>query len=33
MVAAGLGFGFMPANSVKHPGVVGLPIVRAGILA
>ena len=28
MVAAGLGFGFMPANSVKHPGVVGLPIVE-----
>jgi LysR family hydrogen peroxide-inducible transcriptional activator len=27
MVAAGLGFAFMPANSVKHPGVIGLPIV------
>jgi DNA-binding transcriptional LysR family regulator len=28
MVAAGLGFGFMPANSVSHPRVVGLPIVE-----
>jgi DNA-binding transcriptional LysR family regulator len=28
MVAAGLGFAFMPANSVKHRGVVGLPIVE-----
>jgi DNA-binding transcriptional LysR family regulator len=28
MVAAGLGFAFMPANSVKHPGVIGLPIVQ-----
>jgi DNA-binding transcriptional LysR family regulator len=28
MVAAGLGFGFMPANSAKHPGVVGLPIIE-----
>ncbi|HKD30118.1 MAG TPA: LysR family transcriptional regulator [Xanthobacteraceae bacterium] len=28
MVAAGLGFAFMPANSVKHSGVVGLPIVE-----
>jgi len=28
MVAAGLGFGFMPANSVKHNGVVGLPVVQ-----
>jgi DNA-binding transcriptional LysR family regulator len=27
MVAAGLGFGFMPANSARHPGVVGLPII------
>ena len=27
LVAAGLGFAFMPANSVKHPGVVGLPVV------
>ena len=28
MVAAGLGFAFMPANAVKHPDVVGLPIVE-----
>jgi DNA-binding transcriptional LysR family regulator len=28
MVAAGLGFGFMPANAVRHPGVVGLPVVE-----
>jgi DNA-binding transcriptional LysR family regulator len=28
MVAAGLGFGFLPANSVKHPGVLGLPIIE-----
>src|SRR5271166_2116527 len=28
MVAAGLGFAFMPANSVKHPGVVHLPLVE-----
>ena len=28
MVAAGLGFAFMPANSVKHPDVLGLPIVE-----
>lgn len=28
MVAAGLGFGFLPANSVKHSGVVGLPVVE-----
>jgi LysR family transcriptional regulator, hydrogen peroxide-inducible genes activator len=28
MVAAGLGFGFLPANSVRHPGVVGLPIIE-----
>jgi DNA-binding transcriptional LysR family regulator len=28
MVAAGLGFAFMPANSVKHSGVIGLPIVE-----
>jgi DNA-binding transcriptional LysR family regulator len=27
MVAAGLGFAFMPANSVKHPGVIGIPVV------
>jgi DNA-binding transcriptional LysR family regulator len=30
MVAAGLGFAFMPANSVKHPDVIGLPVVRPG---
>lgn len=28
MVAAGLGFGFLPANSVCHPKVVGLPVVE-----
>jgi LysR family transcriptional regulator, hydrogen peroxide-inducible genes activator len=28
MVAAGLGFAFMPTNAVKHPGVVGLPVVE-----
>ena len=28
MIAAGLGFGFMPANAVKHPGVVGVPVVE-----
>jgi LysR family transcriptional regulator, hydrogen peroxide-inducible genes activator len=28
MVAAGLGFAFMPANAVKHPGVVSVPIVE-----
>jgi len=28
MVATGLGFAFMPANSVKHPDVIGLPIVQ-----
>ena len=28
MVAARLGFAFMPANSVKHPGVIGLPVVE-----
>ena len=28
MVAAGLGFAFMPANSVTHPDVVGLPVVE-----
>ena len=26
--AAGLGFAFMPANAVKHPGVIGLPVVE-----
>jgi DNA-binding transcriptional LysR family regulator len=28
MVAAGLGFAFMPTNAVKHPGVVALPVVE-----
>ena len=28
MVAAGLGFAFMPANSVNHPDVVGIPVVE-----
>jgi DNA-binding transcriptional LysR family regulator len=28
MVAAGLGFAFLPANSVRHPGVVGVPLVE-----
>lgn len=28
MVSAGLGFGFLPSNSVTHPGVVGLPVVE-----
>jgi DNA-binding transcriptional LysR family regulator len=28
MVAAGLGFGFMPANAVQYPGVIGLPVVE-----
>src|SRR3954453_7685469 len=28
MVAAGLGFAFMPANTVKHAGVVALPLVE-----
>jgi LysR family transcriptional regulator, hydrogen peroxide-inducible genes activator len=28
MVAAGLGFAFMPSNSVRHPGVLGLPVVE-----
>jgi LysR family hydrogen peroxide-inducible transcriptional activator len=28
MVAAGLGFAFMPANAVEHPGVVALPVVE-----
>ena len=27
MVAAGLGFAFMPANAIKHPEVVGIPVV------
>jgi DNA-binding transcriptional LysR family regulator len=28
MVAAGLGFAFLPANSAKYAGVVALPIVE-----
>jgi DNA-binding transcriptional LysR family regulator len=28
MVAAGLGFAFMPKNAAKHPGVVALPVVE-----
>ena len=28
MVAADLGFGFMPANAAKYPGVVALPVVE-----
>ena len=28
MVAAGLGFAFLPANSTKHSGIVALPIVE-----
>ncbi len=28
MAAAGLGFGFLPEHSAKHPGVVALPIVE-----
>jgi LysR family transcriptional regulator, hydrogen peroxide-inducible genes activator len=28
MVAAGLGFAFMPTNSVNHPGVVGVPVIE-----
>ncbi len=27
MIAAGLGFGFMPEHTAKHPGVVALPII------
>jgi DNA-binding transcriptional LysR family regulator len=27
MVAAGLGFAFMPASAIKHPGVIGIPVV------
>jgi DNA-binding transcriptional LysR family regulator len=27
MVAAGLGFAFMPANAIKHPEVIGVPVV------
>lgn len=28
MVAAGLGWAFMPSNSVHHPAVIGLPIIE-----
>jgi DNA-binding transcriptional LysR family regulator len=28
MIAAGLGFGFMPRHSVNHPGVVALPVIE-----
>ena len=28
MVAAGLGFAFMPENAAKHPGVVALPVIE-----
>jgi DNA-binding transcriptional LysR family regulator len=28
MVAAGLGFAFMPENAVRHPGVVALPVIE-----
>jgi LysR family transcriptional regulator, hydrogen peroxide-inducible genes activator len=28
MIAAGLGFGFLPEHSARHPGVVALPIVE-----
>jgi DNA-binding transcriptional LysR family regulator len=28
MVAAGLGFAFMPENAARHPGVVALPVVE-----
>ncbi len=28
MVAAGVGWAFMPAHSVNHPGVVGLPLIE-----
>lgn len=28
MVAAGLGFGFLPANCASHPGVVSLPVIE-----
>jgi LysR family hydrogen peroxide-inducible transcriptional activator len=28
MIAAGLGFGFMPRHSVTHPGVIGLPVIE-----
>ena len=28
MVAAGLGFAFMPENAARHPGVVALPLIE-----
>ena len=28
MVATGLGWAFMPLNSIKHPGVIGLPLIE-----
>lgn len=28
MVAAGLGFAFMPENAVKHPDVIGVPVIE-----
>jgi hypothetical protein len=28
MIAAGIGSAFMPANAMKHPGVVGLPLTE-----
>ena len=28
MVAAGLGFAFMPKNAAKHPGIVALPVIE-----
>ena len=28
MVAAGIGWAFMPANSVTHPGVSGIPLTE-----
>ena len=28
MVAAGLGFAFMPENAAQHPGVVALPVTE-----
>ena len=33
MVAAGLGFAFMPKNAIKHPDVIGVPIWGSGVLA
>jgi DNA-binding transcriptional LysR family regulator len=28
MVAAGLGFAFMPENAARHPGVIALPVIE-----